>query len=82
MRMPRKMNSYHGVELLKRTSNCFNRISANKCRIRVGVITDSTITTRRSRQLAILYLNHKHSINIHFISKINLPVIDQSNKFR
>jgi len=58
MMMPIKKRSFlKRIYLFKRTSNCFNKISANKCRIRVGVITDSTITTRRSRQFAILYLN-------------------------
>jgi hypothetical protein len=42
---------------MKQTSNCFNMTSASKCRTRVGEITDSTMTTRRSRQLAMLYLN-------------------------
>jgi hypothetical protein len=44
-------------ELIKQTLSCFKKISANRCRIRVGVITDSRIITRRSRQFAIMYLN-------------------------
>lgn len=64
-----------GDELVKQTSNCFNKISANKCRIRVGVITDSTITTRRSRQLAILYLNQAN-MNFYIIFNIDILIIN------
>jgi hypothetical protein len=48
--MPMKKNEFHTNtenELQKQTSSCFNKISASKCRIRVGVTTDSIITTRR-----------------------------------
>lgn len=44
------------IKYLKLTPNCFNIISASKRRIRVAVITDSIITTRRFLQLEILYL--------------------------